>query len=106
MHVKELLHKWLDNACHSVDKRLRRTLFGATETLTGCKSLSIFGLGRYLNRSAKVKHNIKCIDRLFGNRHLHCKKELFYQRMIQVLLNARGFCTVLTTHRFFFSFNH
>lgn len=86
MHVGKLLHNWLDNACHSVDKRLRRTLFAAAETLTHCKKLSIFGLGRHFNRDAKVKHNIKCIDRLFGNQHLHSKKELFYQWMITFLL--------------------
>lgn len=88
MHVSKLLHKWLDNACHSVDKRLRRTLFAATETLTHCKALSIFGLGRHFNRAAKVKHNIKCIDRLFGNQNLHAKREIFYQWMIKFLLQG------------------
>lgn len=87
MHIGQLLHSWLDNACSGVDKRLRRTLFAAIETLIRCKSLTIFGLGRHFNRSAKVKHNIKCIDRLFGNAHLHLKKELFYQWMARFLVN-------------------
>jgi hypothetical protein len=96
MHVRKLLHNWLDNACFSVDKRVRSTLFSATETLTRCKALSIFGLGRNLNRTAKVKHNIKCIDRLFGNVHLHSKKELFYQWMSRFLVkdNARPWVMV------------
>ena len=88
MHVAKLLHKMLDNACLSIDKRFRRILFSATETLTRCKALSIFGLGRNLNRTAKVKNNIKCIDRLFGNVNLHSQKELFYQHMTTVLLKG------------------
>lgn len=86
MPVRKLLHKWLDKACFSVDKRARRTLFSAAETLTRCKRLSIFGLGRHLNRSAHVKHNIKCMDRLFGNKQLHKKRVIFYKQMTQFLL--------------------
>ena len=86
MHVGKLLHNWLENACFSVDKRTRRTLFSATETLTRCKALSIFGLGRHLPRSANVKHNIKCIDRLFGNKNLQAKKHVFYKGITEFLL--------------------
>jgi hypothetical protein len=59
MHAAKLLHELLDNACHSVDKRLRKTLFLSAETLIISKKLSISGLGRSLNQIAKVKHNIK-----------------------------------------------
>ena len=86
MHAAKLLHDLLDNACYSVDKRLRRTLFLAAETLIESKKLSIVGLGRSLNRAAKVKHNIKRMDRLFGNCNLHEQRKYFYQGMIQLLL--------------------
>ena len=86
MHATELLHDLFDNACHSIDTRLRRTLFEAAETLTRCKQLSICALGRSLNRKAKVKHTIKCVDRLFGNKSLHQKSGLIYQAMANVLL--------------------
>jgi hypothetical protein len=88
MHVVKLLHNLLDNACQSIDTRLRRTLFAATETLTRCKELSIFGLGRNFTRTAKVKNNIKCIDRLFGNTHLQKKRELVYQAMTHYLVKG------------------
>jgi hypothetical protein len=48
--------------------------------------LSIASLGRSLNRSAKVKHSIKCIDRLFGNKTLHKKRINFYRNTIRLVL--------------------
>jgi hypothetical protein len=86
MHAAKLLHDLLDNACHSVDKRLRKTLFLASETLIESKKLSIVGLGRSLNQVAKVKHNIKRVDRLFGNGNLHEQRKVFYQGMNHLLL--------------------
>lgn len=86
MHAVQLLHDLLDNTCHSIDKRIRKTLFSAAEALTRCKQLSIATLGRSLDRLAKVKHTIKCIDRLFGNRTLHAHGEIFYKGMAQLLL--------------------
>lgn len=86
MRAVKLLHDLLDNACVSIDKRLRKTLFSAAETLTRCRQLSICTLGRSLNSSAKVKHTIKCMDRLFGNRALHRNGDIFYQGMAGILL--------------------
>lgn len=86
MHATELLHDLFDNACHSIDTRLRKTLFDAAETLTRCKQLSICALGRSLNRGAKVKHTIKCMDRLFGNVALHQKSDVVYKAISNTLL--------------------
>lgn len=86
MHAVKLLHDLLDNACHSIDKRLRRTLFSAAEALTRCGQLSISTLGRSLDSQAKVKHTIKCVDRLFGNKALHLNGNIFYRAMSHMLL--------------------
>jgi hypothetical protein len=86
MHAMKLLHTLFDNACQTVDKRLKRTLFEAAESLTKCKQLSIVSVGRHLNRKANVKNNIKCIDRLFGNENLHKKRGVFYQEMARRIL--------------------
>jgi hypothetical protein len=88
MHAVKLLHALLDNACDSIDKRLRRTLFSAAEALTRCGQLSITALGRSLDSSAKVKHTIKCVDRLFGNHALHLKRNIFYRAMSHMLLKG------------------
>jgi hypothetical protein len=88
MHVTKLLHKFLGKSCKKIDKRLLRLLFESVETLTHCKQLSIFGLGRSLQRPIKVKHAIKCIDRLFGNHRIHSTIPLFYSAMVKTLLNG------------------
>ena len=89
MHAAKLLHDLLDNACQSIDKRLRRTLFEAAGTLAHCKHLSIATLGRHLRRKAKVKHTIKCMDRLFGNSSLNKQSEVVYSGMAALLLKGQ-----------------
>jgi hypothetical protein len=89
MRVAKLLHDLLDNACQSIDKRLRCTLFEAAETLAHCKHLSIVTLGRHLQRRAKVKHTIKCMDRLFGNQSLHQQTITVYEGIAKHLLNTQ-----------------
>lgn len=67
MHLNKLLHKTFSNTVGVIDKRNHCTLMKAVETLCQHKFLSIAALGRKLKSNAKVKHNIKRIDRLFGN---------------------------------------
>lgn len=95
MHAEELLHKIVGKSCQ-IDKRIVRTLFEAVATLIRCRELSIFGIARSLPRIAKVKHLIKCIDRLFGNKTLHDKRYQLYQAMINSVLrgNARPIIVV------------
>jgi hypothetical protein len=90
MRAAKLLHDLLDNACLSIDKRLRRTLFEAAETLAHCKHLSIAALGRHLPRKAKVKRTIKCVDRLFGNDSLHMQSNVVYGGMITHILKGQN----------------
>ncbi len=89
MRARKVLHDLLDNACKSIDKRLLRTLLDAAEALTRCKQLSIASLGRSLCRKAKVKHAIKCMDRLFGNTHLHIKNAVVYCAISNLLIKAK-----------------
>jgi hypothetical protein len=86
MRAVKLLHTIFDIACYTIDKRVRKTLFSAAEALTRCQQLSICALGRSLNRSAQVKHTIKCMDRLFGNKKLHKNGDVFYKKITQLLL--------------------
>ena len=106
MRATKLLHDLLDNACQSIDKRLRRTLFEAAETLAKCKHLSIATLGRHLPRKTKVKHTIKCMDRLFGNESLNKQSTVVYGGMATHLLKAKQgqplLLTGLGSHRVHF----
>ena len=94
MHIRKLLHKVFKPVSHGIDKRLHRTVLKASVTLSNCKHLSIAGLGRCLLSTTAVKHNIKRIDRLFGNRHLHNKRHHYYQRMVNLLVGENR-CPVI-----------
>lgn len=74
-----LLQKIFQKSREKLDKRLHRLVIEAAETLSRHKELSIFGIGRAFKRKAKVKHNIKTIDRLFGNKKLALKGKNFYK---------------------------
>lgn len=51
----------------------------ACHALLDCKTLTLTELGRNLPTKARTKHNIKRIDRLLGNRHLHKERLAVYR---------------------------
>ena len=89
MRGKKLLHNLFATASLNIDNRISCTLFDAVEALVNFKQLSIFGIGRALGRSSMVKHNIKCIDRLFGNKTLHKKLSVYYHKMSTIFLSGK-----------------
>ena len=89
MREKTLLHNLFDIASLKIDNRISKTLLDAVDALLKDRQLSIFGLGRALGRASKVKHNIKCIDRLFGNKTLHKKITVYYKKMTRILLSGK-----------------
>ncbi len=89
MHAGKLLHKTIGKSCQ-IDKRIKKTLFEAAETLIHSRKLSISGIARSFPRTTKVKYLIKCIDRLFGNKNLHRNKHQFYKGMINILIKEKS----------------
>ena len=88
MRLQKLLHKtFTDTSCH-VDKRNHKTLIEAAVTLSECQHLSITALGRHLDSPALVKHNIKRIDRLFGNHPVQQAAIAYYRQMAHLLLKS------------------
>jgi hypothetical protein len=79
MRLGTLLQKVFSKASTNVDKRLHRVLLDCAETLCESRCLSISGLGRSLKRAAYVKHNIKTVDRLFGNVNLLKHRHHYFQ---------------------------
>ena len=86
MHAQRLLHSLFTESCIQIDKRIRNILHLAAETLIEAKQLSISSLGRSLNRASKVKHDIKTMDRLFGNKLLQIKRNIYYQGIAKIVL--------------------
>lgn len=88
MHLQKLLHKTFENTSQFIDKRNHKTVIEAAVTLSDCKHLSITALGRNLKSEALVKHNIKRIDRLFGNHHVQDSAIHYYRQMAQLIIKT------------------
>lgn len=85
MH-ESLLSRWLGDReviGHAVRTAALVRVVGAL--LIGGK-LSLTQLGRSLTGVARVKHQIKAVDRLLGNRHLHRERDDIYRALARTLL--------------------
>lgn len=86
MHVLPILHKLFTSCRSSFDLRTLKTLFCTVDALIKCRKLSIASLGRSLKRDCYVKHKIKTVDRLFGNKKLHINSTVFYKAMLNTII--------------------
>jgi hypothetical protein len=86
MHALKVLHKKLKLACPAIHQKRLTTLILATQALLIGQRLSLTQLGRCLASKARVKHNIKRIDRLLGNPHLHQERHTIYGFICRELL--------------------
>ncbi|MGE0207202.1 MAG: IS4 family transposase [Candidatus Babeliales bacterium] len=88
MHVLTILHNLFASCRSSFDLRTLKTLFCTVDALIKCRKLSIASLGRSLKRDCYVKHKIKTVDRLFGNKKLHINLTLFYKAMLKTIIGS------------------
>ena len=76
MHAVKLLHKIFREKLPTIHKKRLEGLMDAVETLIRGSKLTLTSIGRNVLNNAKVKSNIKKIDRLLKNKNLH--KERFF----------------------------
>ena len=91
MKASKLLHKKLSTACpYMHDMRLKALIAGVTSALTE-HQLTVTGLGRNLKSYSKThtKHDIKRMDRLIGNSHLHAERKEVYQYLSKQLIGVQ-----------------
>jgi Transposase DDE domain len=91
MKAIELLHRKLSVACPDVHaNRLEALMASVTSTITG-HQLTVTALGRNLKTHSKTdtKHDIKRMDRLVGNPHLHAERNVFYQYLLTQLVGQQ-----------------
>ncbi len=88
MHVSHFLSQWLLR--HGLISHCKRalSLLKAVDSLLSGGKLSLTHLGRTRAGSALVKHQIKAVDRLLGNKHLHAEREGVYKSIAQTLLRG------------------
>ncbi len=75
----DILHDSLYQFCPELHLKRLNSLTLACHALLDCKTLTLTELGRNLPTKARTKHNIKRIDRLLGNRHLHKERLAVYR---------------------------
>jgi hypothetical protein len=91
MKESRLLHKSLANACPEIHKvRLTALMAAVTSTIKG-QQLSVTGLGRNLksHSNTDTKHDIKRMDRIIGNPHLHAERKEIYQYLMELLIGQQ-----------------
>ena len=88
MHPLILLHRWLESTCPFMHRRrLQALLLGVGALLAG-QRLTLSDLGRHVPGRGSPRHDIKRIDRLLGNRHLHVERPVVYQALAAWTLSA------------------
>jgi len=85
MRAIKVLHKMLLKSVPKMHKIRCYALLSAVESLLSGSFLTVTDLGRKLNRVARAKHNIKCMDRLLSNKHLQKERMLIYKTLCHTL---------------------
>lgn len=75
----QILQQTIENQCPEIHKKRLRSLILATKAVLDGSDLTLTKIGRALDTDTTVKHAIKRIDRLLGNRNLHREKESIYK---------------------------
>ncbi len=79
MREANILQHSLHQFCPELHLKRLNSLMLASKALIESKTLTLTELGRNLPTTARTKHNIKRIDRLLGNAHLHQERLAVYQ---------------------------
>jgi len=86
MHTQSVLHSFFRHAWPEVHAKRREALAIAVNTVVQGSAVSITEMGRGLKASSRLKHRIKRMDRLVGNRLLHDQRLTFYRLCSERLL--------------------
>ena len=88
MHAMRLLEKWLQrNAIIGHQARMGALVRVVGALLSGGR-LALTHLGRHRAGRAFVKHHIKAVDRLLGNRHLNRERDGVYRALARTVLGG------------------
>ncbi|TBU81444.1 IS4 family transposase [Pseudomonas dryadis] len=88
MQAVRFLHKSFSQALPTIHAKRLTSLMSCVASLLRGHRLTLTSLGRSLPGKAYVKHSIKRVDRLLGNRQLHLERSLFYWKMLGALLGS------------------
>ena len=91
MKLKKVLHNQLKIACPDVHKVRLTALMAAVGSAVTEHQTTVTALGRNLKSQSKTttKHDIKRMDRLIGNSHLHQERMVFYRYLAKQLIGEQ-----------------
>lgn len=81
-----VLHDFLKNSLSFVHAKRLNAIVEVVTAVTDGAGLTISQIGRAIRNSAKIKHNIKKVDRLCGNKKLQYELPEFYSSMTATIL--------------------
>lgn len=88
MHALTILHRILFSHFPEIHLKRLRSLLAAVEAVVSGSRLTLSDLGRGLAGPAAVKHSIKRIDRLLGNRALRTELPKLYEALARQFLEG------------------
>jgi hypothetical protein len=86
MHALTMLHNILTGSCSEIHAKRISSLLATVEAVVSGNRLTLSDLGRGLRGPVAVKHNIKRVDRLLGNRALHTETPRLYEALARQCL--------------------
>lgn len=86
MFAEQLIYKALSQGCPFIHEHRLNSILEVSGALRDSQNLSLSELGRSLKGSSSIKHKIKKVDRLEGNKHLHEELEQLYQGLSSFVL--------------------
>lgn len=88
MRALKVCHKFLSKTVPQIHAKRLIALLSGVESLLSGAFLTVTALGRGLGRTALTKHNIKCMDRLLSNGHLHLERTDIYRALCHRLCHG------------------
>ena len=84
--VEELLHEHLSVSCPHIHSTRLQSVLDVATGLQKSRNLSLTAIGRQLSSDTAIKHRVKKVDRLLGNRHLYKELTSIYQGLSSYIL--------------------
>ncbi|SSW66539.1 IS4 family transposase [Achromobacter agilis] len=94
MHAVGVLQKLLQDSIPSLHLNRLKALICTVRSAMTTRRLTLSGLARGLPAGQAIRHRIKRVDRLLGNRHLHNERPMFYQLLCRQFM-AGAKCPVI-----------
>jgi hypothetical protein len=89
MHAVRLLQMNIEKSCSIIHKKRSQCLVDVVAALIDSGKLWISALGRGIENQTTSKHNIKKVDTLVGNRHLHDEREYLYKYVVDAWIGSK-----------------